>query len=87
MSTRTLNVTINGTGFAGDFTARVIAEMGSQAFGQNVVVENRTGAAGAIGAEFVVRNGQDGHTVFQCPMSTMTIAPYLPGQRLPVFGR
>lgn len=71
-------------GGAGDFTARIIAEMGAAALGQNAVVENRTGANGAIAAEVVARTGGDGHTVFQCPMGTMTIAPNLPGQRLPV---
>ncbi|MBX9698145.1 MAG: tripartite tricarboxylate transporter substrate binding protein [Acetobacteraceae bacterium] len=71
-------------GGAGDFTARIVAEMGQAALGQNAVVENRTGANGAIAAEVVARTGGDGHTVFQCPMGTMTIAPNLPGQRLPV---
>ena len=71
-------------GGAGDFTARIIAEMAQAALGQTAVVENRTGANGAIAAEFVVRNGQDGYTVFQCPMGAMAISPYLPGQRLPV---
>lgn len=71
-------------GGAGDFTARIIAAMAEAVLGQNAVVENRTGANGAIAAEFVARNGRDGYTVFQCPMGAMAISPYLPGQRLPV---
>ncbi|MDB5374552.1 MAG: tripartite tricarboxylate transporter family receptor [Belnapia sp.] len=71
-------------GGTGDLTARLIAEMAAAAFGQNAVVENRTGANGAIAAEAVARSGSDGLTVLQCPMGTMTIAPNLPGQRLPV---
>lgn len=71
-------------GGTGDLTARLIAEMAGARFGQNAVVENRTGANGAIAAEAVARSGADGLTVLQCPMGTMTIAPNLPGQRLPV---
>ena len=71
-------------GGTGDLTARLIAEMAGAHFGQNAVVENRTGANGAIAAEAVARSGSDGLTVLQCPMGTMTIAPNLPGQRLPV---
>ncbi|RYI86284.1 MAG: tripartite tricarboxylate transporter substrate binding protein, partial [Acetobacteraceae bacterium] len=71
-------------GGTGDLTARLIAEMAGARFGQNAVVENRTGANGAIAAEAVARSGSDGLTVLQCPMGTMTIAPNLPGQRLPV---
>jgi tripartite-type tricarboxylate transporter receptor subunit TctC len=71
-------------GGTGDLTARLIAEMAAAKLGQNAVVENRTGANGAIAAEAVARSGTDGLTVLQCPMGTMTIAPNLPGQRLPV---
>jgi tripartite-type tricarboxylate transporter receptor subunit TctC len=71
-------------GGTGDLTARLIAEMAAAKLGQTAVVENRTGANGAIAAEAVARSGSDGLTVLQCPMGTMTIAPNLPGQRLPV---
>jgi tripartite-type tricarboxylate transporter receptor subunit TctC len=71
-------------GGAGDLTARVIAEMASAALGQPAVVENRTGANGAIAADVVAHGVPDGYSVLQCPMGTMTIAPNLPGQRLPV---
>ena len=71
-------------GGAGDLTARMIAEMAGAAFGQPVVVENRTGANGMIAAEVVARGATDGSTVLQCPMGTMTISPNLPGLRLSV---
>lgn len=71
-------------GGAGDLTARLIAEMAAAHFGQPAVAENRPGANGAIAAEAVARSGADGLVVLQCPMGTMTIAPNLPGQRLPV---
>jgi tripartite-type tricarboxylate transporter receptor subunit TctC len=71
-------------GGAGDLTARLIGEMAAARFGQQAIVENRTGANGMIAAEVVARSGADGLTVLQCPMGTMTISPNLPGQRLPV---
>lgn len=71
-------------GGAGDFTARLMAEMARSAFRQDVVVENRTGANGAIAAEFVARNGREGYVVMQCPMALLAITPFLPGQRLPI---
>jgi tripartite-type tricarboxylate transporter receptor subunit TctC len=71
-------------GGAGDLTARISAEMAAARFGQQAIVENRTGANGMIAAEAVARSGTDGMTVLLCPMGTMTISPNLPGQRLPV---
>ena len=72
-------------GGAGDLTARTIAEMAGLALGQNAVVENRTGANGAIGADAMVNGApHDGYTIMQCPMGLMTISPNLPGPRMPV---
>lgn len=71
-------------GGAGDLTARTIAEMATAVLGQSAVVENRTGANGAIVADAVAHGTPDGYTVLECPMGTMTIAPNLPGQHLPV---
>lgn len=46
-----------------DFPPRFIAERLSKNIGQPVVVENRPGAAGAIGTEFVARQPADGYTM------------------------
>ncbi len=48
-------------GGTGDVVARIIAEKLGPALGQNVVVENRAGASGAIGATAVVNAPPDGH--------------------------
>src|SRR5687768_11589633 len=49
-----------------DFTTRVIAQKLSDAWGHTVVVENRPGASGMIGAESVVRAAKDGYTLLSC---------------------
>jgi tripartite-type tricarboxylate transporter receptor subunit TctC len=46
-----------------DPTARIMANAISEGFGEPVVVENRAGAAGSVGTEYVVRANADGHTV------------------------
>jgi len=46
-----------------DFMSRVISEKLATVVGQPVIVENRTGASGAIGTRFVGQSAPDGHTL------------------------
>lgn len=52
-----------------DVVARTIAQKLSDAFGQTVVVDNRPGAAGSIGAEIAVKAPADGYTMVQVSTS------------------
>ena len=46
-----------------DLAARLVAEFGSRELGQQIVVENKPGAGGNIGADFVAKSTGDGHTL------------------------
>lgn len=56
-----------------DATARIVAAGLSDKLGQSVVVENRAGAAGLVGAELVARSAPDGYTALLA--STGALAP------------
>lgn len=60
-------------GGQGDILARIIAPRFSESLGQPVVVENRPGAAGNIGAEVAAKSPPDGYTVFMG--TTVALAP------------
>ena len=59
-----------------DIVARAIGRRMSEVLGQSVVIENRTGAGGNIGAEAVAKAAPDGYTVL-LGGSYVTIAPSL----------
>ena len=52
-----------GAGSASDIIARVVMEQVGRQLGQTVVVENRPGAGGTIGANMVAKAAPDGYTV------------------------
>ena len=60
-------------GGTADVMPRVIGEWLSRKWGQPVVVENRTGAAGNIGAEAVAKAEPDGYTLLSAPPPPLVI--------------
>jgi len=60
-----------------DATARLIAEAISPILGANIVVENRAGAAGSIGAQAVANAKPDGYTLFFTTTGALVINPHL----------
>ncbi len=55
--------------------ARTIAEPLGKVLGQTVVVENKAGAGGSIGALDIVRGGKDGHVIGMATVSTTASSP------------
>lgn len=60
-----------------DVTARILAERLSTALGQQMVVDNRAGAGGNIGADIVVKSNPDGYTVLMATTGVMAFNHYL----------
>lgn len=78
-------------GGGGDTVARIISPKLSESLGQPVLVENKPGAAGIIGAEFVAKSAPDGLTILLAPIGTFVFnpvmyarLPYAPGNFTPV---
>jgi len=60
-----------------DVTARVLTPGMAQLLGQQLVVDNRPGAGGVIGAEIAAKAAPDGYTVFISSPGALTILPHL----------
>ena len=60
-----------------DFTGRLVAQRLTELWGQSVVVENRPGAGGNIGADVVAKSPPDGYTVLLGALSTHAVNPNL----------
>jgi tripartite-type tricarboxylate transporter receptor subunit TctC len=60
-----------------DQVARVLADKMKDGLGQNVIVENKPGAGGNIGADFVAKAPNDGYTLLMGAVATHAINPYL----------
>ncbi len=60
-----------------DIAARTVAEAMSSEWGQEVIVDNRTGGAGFVAATAVAMAEPDGHTLFVADMGVNVINPFL----------
>jgi tripartite-type tricarboxylate transporter receptor subunit TctC len=60
-----------------DMVARLIAEKLKVSLGQNVIVENKPGANGAIGADYVAKGEPDGHLIFLTTAGAVVVTPHL----------
>jgi len=60
-----------------DIPARLIAIEMSRQLGQSVIIENKAGANGSIGANFVARSVPDGYTLCYCTTGPMVILPLI----------
>lgn len=58
-----------------DAMARLVAEHLGKRLGQSVIVENKAGGNGMIGAEYVARAAPDGHTILFASPAEIVIAP------------
>jgi tripartite-type tricarboxylate transporter receptor subunit TctC len=71
--TRPIHLIVGFTpGASSDIVARLYGKGAAPIVGQEVVVENKTGAGGSIAAGYVARSTRDGYTLFSCPLSTLT---------------
>jgi tripartite-type tricarboxylate transporter receptor subunit TctC len=60
-----------------DVVARIVGQQLTERLGQSVIVENRPGATGLIGAELVAKAPPDGYTMYLASQTTHAVAPYL----------
>ena len=64
-------------GGASDVVARIAAAALTDALGVQVIVDNRGGASGTIGAEAAARATPDGYTLFACNIASLAVSPAL----------
>ena len=75
-------ITLTTAGGSLDILARMIADDIGKQWGQQVIVENRVGAGGNIGAEATARSAPDGYTIGMVTVSTHGVNPALYGERM-----
>lgn len=69
-------------GGSADYVARILADRMSAALGQQIVVINRAGAAGSVGAQSVANAQPDGYTLVLTSVGALVINPALSKERL-----
>jgi len=64
-------------GGATDIVTRVVAQKLTEIWGQTIVVDNRAGAGGNIGADLAAKSPADGYTIFMTSGSIVTANPHM----------
>jgi tripartite-type tricarboxylate transporter receptor subunit TctC len=64
-------------GGSADILGRILSQELSKNLGQNVVIENRGGAGGNLGAEVVAKSAADGYSILLASGSMMTVNPFI----------
>jgi tripartite-type tricarboxylate transporter receptor subunit TctC len=73
--TKPVTIVVPYTAGATDREARKLADLASKTLGQPIVVENRDGAGGTIGAAHVAQSKPDGYTLLYAAPAVITVAP------------
>ncbi len=60
-----------------DFVGRVVAEKMKAVLGQSVIIDNKPGANGTLGGEFVAKSDPDGYTLFLTTAGAVTVSPHI----------
>lgn len=64
-------------GATNDNSGRIVARKLGEKLGQTIIIDNKSGGGGSIGAEFVAKSKPDGHTLLNASTGNLTIAPHL----------
>ena len=67
-----------------DVPARVVAAMMQEKIGQNIIIENKTGGSGVVGATYAVRAAPDGYTLLANSLADAQNLHYVPVPYSPV---
>jgi tripartite-type tricarboxylate transporter receptor subunit TctC len=70
-------IALGPAGSVSDLRARWVAEKLNAALGQSIVVDNRPGAGGNIGAEVAAKSPRDGYTLVLVHQGTLTLNPHI----------
>ena len=79
--TRTITITVTAAaGGVTDVVARALGQRLAEAWGQQVVIENKGGAAHVVGAQSVAKAAPDGYSLLVAEAGTFTVNPTLYGK-------
>jgi len=60
-----------------DFVGRLVGDLMAQALGQPIVIDNRSGAGGSLGADMAAKAAPDGYTLFLGSNGPLTVNPFV----------